>query len=165
MKQDAIQEDPKTGKRTLINPRTGGTILDDVTDEEALAIVLGFTPIRIAQEQDLTRMAYDIMMKDRSLRGGVTDRLVELRKAQDKAAVADNQEELKRLFDLEDTLWAEAEERGVAQGLSRSVRGRYKTQTRPQLDRLIRMAPRRLRERLEEEVLGHRLTPPPPKEK
>jgi hypothetical protein len=148
--ESVLQPDAE-GRRKLVDPRTGQTILDDVTEAEAWGLALGFTPNRIAQEFDLDRMAREIIWQDASLRGGIVDLVIEWER---ESAMAQAQGDEAGYLAAEErlgALWEEAHERGVGQKMLRNVRERRKQLGRPRLrQRLEKGAPRRLRERLHE---------------
>ncbi|KKM21902.1 hypothetical protein LCGC14_1630770, partial [marine sediment metagenome] len=141
-----------TQKGKLINPRTKQVILADIKPWEAVALAMGFTPNRVAQARDVEWAITKEVLEDRSLKGGYVDQVAEGMILENEAYEAGNLEEAKRHAAEWEALANKAAEVGFPD-IRRAARLRAIKLARPSLRERLRRAPRRMRRRLEEELL------------
>lgn len=123
-----------------VDPRTGATILKNLTPLERLELVMGFTPIKVAEERDTHEYIRNQLEDVKDKRGYFIDKLAETQVELSRPDLTADQrtEIVKDIVSLQKQAQAE----GMANGLVKAVKMRAREMMMERLTRDLKMAPK-----------------------
>lgn len=123
-----------------VDPRTGATIIKNLTPMERLETLMGFTPIRVAEERDTHEYIRQQLESVKDKRGYFIDKLAEtqVELSRPDLSEADRTSVLKDIVDLQKAAQAE----GLGPGLVKAVKIRAREMMMERLSRDLKSAPK-----------------------
>jgi hypothetical protein len=135
---------------SLIDPRTGATIIKSLTPLERLEAVAGFTPLRVAEERESHEYIRNQLQQAKDRRGFFVDKLAEnqLELMRPNLTASQKADLVKETIDLQKL----AVEYNQAHNLIPAVRDRIKGMMQERLERDFRKAPKVERPMIQQEM-------------
>lgn len=123
-----------------VDPRTGATIVKNLTPTERLETILGFTPLRVSEERDTHEYIRNQLEQAKDKRGYFIDKLAETQVELSRPDItpAERMDVVKDIVALQKQAQAE----GMANGLIKSVKIRAREMMMDRLQRDLKLAPK-----------------------